>query len=127
MSSFANDLSVNSKSASSPRGDIALAIRVIRSLKAPVGYLSEYVPPAHPLAGQFCSHVGTIKPYLEAGAYCFMPNKTFLVRLRSNSDQHVRATTVEVHGNHLVFLTEKGKLAAAFLLDLVESWNEIAS
>jgi hypothetical protein len=24
-----------------------------------------------------------------------------------------------------VFLTEKGKLAGAFLLDLVESWNEI--
>jgi hypothetical protein len=57
----------------------------------------------------------------------FMPNKTFLVRLRSDANQHVRATTVEVHGNHLVFLTEKGKLAALFLLDLVESWNEIAS
>jgi hypothetical protein len=54
-----------------------------------------------------------------------MPNKTFLVRLRSNAQQHVRASTVEVHGKHLVFLTEKGKLAGAFLLDLVESWNEI--
>jgi len=56
-----------------------------------------------------------------------MPNKTFLVRLSSDANQHVRATTVEVHGNHLVFLTGKGKLAALFLLDLVESWNEIAS
>ena len=55
-----------------------------------------------------------------------MPNKTFLVLLRSDAHQHVRATRVEVHGNHLVFLTEKGKLASAFLLDLVESWNEIA-
>jgi hypothetical protein len=64
--------------------------------------------------------------WAEPGAYCFMPNKTFLVRLRSDANQHVRATTVEVHGNHLVFLTEKGKLAGAFLLDLVESWNEIA-
>jgi len=68
---------------------------------------------------------GGIAP--DSGAYCFMPNKTFLVRLRSNANQHVKATTVEVHGNHLVFLTEKGKLAGAFLLDLVESWNEIAS
>jgi hypothetical protein len=56
-----------------------------------------------------------------------MPNKNFLVRLRSDAHQHVRAATVEVHGNHLVFLTEKGKLAGVFLLDLVESWNEIAS
>jgi hypothetical protein len=56
-----------------------------------------------------------------------MPNKTFLVRLRSEAIQYVRASTVEVHGKHLVFLTEKGKLAGAFLLDLVDSWNEIAS
>ena len=55
-----------------------------------------------------------------------MPNKTFLVQLRSYAHQHVRATTVEVHGKHLVFLTEKRKLASVFLLDLVESWNEIA-
>jgi hypothetical protein len=58
--------------------------------------------------------------------YCFMPNKTFLIRLTSRAFQHVRADTVEIHGNHLVFLTEKGKLAGAFLLDLVESWNEVA-
>jgi hypothetical protein len=56
-----------------------------------------------------------------------MPNKTFLVRLRSNAVQQVRANTVEIHGKHLAFLTENGKLAALFLLDLVESWNEIAS
>ena len=31
-----------------------------------------------------------------------------------------------MHGEHLVFLTAKGKLAALFLLDVVESWNEIA-
>jgi hypothetical protein len=64
--------------------------------------------------------------WVEPGAYCSMPNKTFLVLLRSNVHQHVRATRVEVHGNHLVFLTAKGKLASVFLLDLVESWNEIA-
>jgi hypothetical protein len=54
-----------------------------------------------------------------------MPNKTFLVRLRSNATQQVRAAKVEVHGKHLAFLTAKGKLAAVFHLDLVESWNEI--
>jgi hypothetical protein len=55
-----------------------------------------------------------------------MPNKTFLVRLRNDAPQQVRAATVETHGEHLVFLTEKGELAALFLLDVVESWNEIA-
>ncbi len=41
-----------------------------------------------------------------------MPNKTFLVRLRSDAIQYVRAATVEIHGEHLVFLTAEGKLAA---------------
>jgi hypothetical protein len=54
-----------------------------------------------------------------------MLNKTFLVRLRNNAIHQVRAVTVEIHGEHLAFLTAKGKLAALFLLDLVESWNEI--
>ena len=66
--------------------------------------------------GAFCA---------QSGAYCFMPNKTFLVRLRSNATQQVRAATVEVHGQQLAFLTAKGKLAALFHLDQVESWNEI--
>ena len=55
-----------------------------------------------------------------------MPNKTFQVRLRSNAIQEVRATTVEVHGKHLVFLTADGNLAALFSLAIVESWIEIA-
>jgi hypothetical protein len=54
-----------------------------------------------------------------------MPNRTFLVRLKSDAIQQVRAATIEVHGQHLAFLTAKGKLATVFLLDLVESWNEI--
>jgi hypothetical protein len=56
-----------------------------------------------------------------------MPNKMFLVRLRSNAIQQVRAATVEIHGEQLVFLTAKRKLAAVFPLDAVESWNETAS
>jgi hypothetical protein len=61
----------------------------------------------------------------KPGAYCFMPNRTFLVRLKSDAIQQVRAASIEVHGQHLVFLTAKAKLVAVFLLDLVESWNEI--
>ena len=56
-----------------------------------------------------------------------MPNKTFLVRLRSNEHLHVSAATVELHGEHLAFLTDKGRLAALFLFETVESWNEIES
>jgi hypothetical protein len=55
-----------------------------------------------------------------------MPNKTFPVRLRNDAFQRVRAATVEMHGEHLVFLREKGELAALFLMELVESRNEIA-
>jgi hypothetical protein len=54
-----------------------------------------------------------------------MPNKTFQVRFRSLGIQRVRATTVEVHGKHLVFLTANGKLAALFSLAIVESWCEL--
>jgi hypothetical protein len=56
-----------------------------------------------------------------------MPNRTFLVRLRDHAIHQVRAATVEIHGEHLAFLTAKGKLAALFLSDMVESWNEIDS
>ena len=61
----------------------------------------------------------------DSGAYCCMPNKTFLVRLTNNAFQQVEAAMVEIHDEHLVFLTDKGRLAALLLLDVVESWNEI--
>jgi hypothetical protein len=54
-----------------------------------------------------------------------MLNKTFLVRLRNNNIQHVRAATVEIRGEHLAFLTAEGALAALFLFSIVESWNEM--
>lgn len=44
-----------------------------------------------------------------------MPNRTYLVKLKSNSLQQVRAEKVEVHGEHLAFLTSQGKLAALFV------------
>jgi hypothetical protein len=56
-----------------------------------------------------------------------MVEKTYLVALKSPNPplQQVVAATVEVHGEHLAFLTTDGKLAALFLLDIVQSWNVI--
>jgi hypothetical protein len=58
-----------------------------------------------------------------------MPDKIFLVRMKSPSGalQHVLATTVEFYGEHLAFLNSQNKLAALFLTDIVESWNEITT
>jgi hypothetical protein len=54
-----------------------------------------------------------------------MIDQTYLVRLKPQSGaiQHVAASIVEVRGDHLVFLDGQGRLAAVFLLDLVESWE----
>jgi hypothetical protein len=58
-----------------------------------------------------------------------MPDKTFLVRMKAPSGalQHVRAVTAEFYGEHLMFLDSEGKVAALFLMEIVESWNEITS
>ena len=57
-----------------------------------------------------------------------MVEQTYLVALKrpSQAVQHVIAATVEVHGKHLVFLNAEGKLAALFLMEIVESWNVIS-
>jgi hypothetical protein len=54
-----------------------------------------------------------------------MANQTYLVSLRPPNPrlQQVMAATVEVQGEHLAFLTTDGKLAALFVLDIVQSWN----
>jgi hypothetical protein len=51
----------------------------------------------------------------------------YLVRIKppSGALQHVTAVRAEIHGEHLVFLNSEGKLAALFLMEIVESWNEI--
>jgi hypothetical protein len=54
-----------------------------------------------------------------------MVDRTYLVALKL-PDQPLRqvvAATVEVHGEQLAFVTAEGKLAALFLLDIVQSWN----
>jgi hypothetical protein len=52
----------------------------------------------------------------------------FLVRFRSPKQTlyYVAASTVEIQGDHLVFVNSKGRLAASFVMDLVCSWNVLS-
>ncbi len=45
-----------------------------------------------------------------------MPSKSYLVRMKAPSGalQHVTASTVEIHDEHLIFCDSEGKLAALF-------------
>jgi hypothetical protein len=57
-----------------------------------------------------------------------MADKTYLVRLKPPglAVQHVTASRFEIHGEHLVFVNSEGKLAALFLMELVQSWNVVS-
>jgi hypothetical protein len=56
-----------------------------------------------------------------------MADKTYLVRFKPPeiSTQVVVAEAAQIYGEHLVFLTSKGELAALFLLEIVEDWSEL--
>jgi hypothetical protein len=58
-----------------------------------------------------------------------MVRKTYLVRFKESdlSPVVVEAERVEVHGEHLVFLSASGELSAMFLLEVVKEWSEIDS
>ncbi len=58
-----------------------------------------------------------------------MIDKAFLVRFKlpELGTQLVIAARAEIRGEHLVLLNSEGKLAALFLLDVVESWVEVQS
>jgi hypothetical protein len=58
-----------------------------------------------------------------------MRDKSYLVRFKSSSlNTHlVIAASVEIHGEHLVFLRSDGSLAALFVLEIVESWPAVES
>jgi hypothetical protein len=58
-----------------------------------------------------------------------MGDNSYLVRFKcSNLNPHlVIAASVEIHGEHLVFLRSDGSLAALFVLEIVESWPEVES
>jgi hypothetical protein len=54
-----------------------------------------------------------------------MTDKTFLVRFkpRELGLKAVIAARAEIHGEHIALLNSKGKLAALFLVEIVQSWN----
>jgi hypothetical protein len=52
-----------------------------------------------------------------------MVDHNYRVHLTTHTVQHVIASTVQLHGDHLVFVNSKGQLTALFLKDLVRSWN----
>jgi hypothetical protein len=54
-----------------------------------------------------------------------MADKTHLLCLKSPrlGFQHVIASSVEIHGEHLAMLNSDGKLVALFLMDEIQSWN----
>jgi hypothetical protein len=55
-----------------------------------------------------------------------MPGKGCLIRFKQSdlTTDLVFASSVEIHGEHLVFLRADGSLAALFFLEAVESWSE---
>jgi hypothetical protein len=52
-----------------------------------------------------------------------MVDHNYRVRLTTQTVQHVIASTVQLHDDHLVFVNSKGQLTALFLKNLVRSWN----
>jgi hypothetical protein len=54
-----------------------------------------------------------------------MQDQIYLVALKppSYAIQQVVAKGYEIHGEHLAFVNEDGKLAALFLMEIVQSWN----
>jgi hypothetical protein len=57
-----------------------------------------------------------------------MPDKRFLLKLKPPglSFRSIVATTAEIHGDHLALVNSEGKLAALFVLDVVDCWFEEA-
>jgi hypothetical protein len=55
-----------------------------------------------------------------------MPDKLYLIRFKASelTFHAVVAARAEIHGEHLLFLRSDGKLAALFLLEIVENWSE---
>jgi hypothetical protein len=58
-----------------------------------------------------------------------MPEKAYIVKFKRPeiSVRPVMAARAEIQGDHLVFVNSEGGLAALFLLEMVQSWNEISN
>jgi hypothetical protein len=56
-----------------------------------------------------------------------MDDKNYLVRFKepNSTPQLVSASSVEIHGEHLVFLRSSGELSALFLMEIVRDWSQI--
>jgi hypothetical protein len=56
-----------------------------------------------------------------------MPDRNYLVRFKEPTlvPQLVRAATIEIQADHLVFSLSGGILSALFLLEVVEDWEEL--
>lgn len=56
-----------------------------------------------------------------------MQDKTYMVRFKVPEImmETVRAVRAEIQDDHLVFIDSQGRLAALFLMELVESWSEV--
>jgi hypothetical protein len=52
-----------------------------------------------------------------------MVDHSYRVRLTTQTFQHVIASTVQPHGDYLMFLNSKGQFTALFLKNEVRSWN----
>jgi hypothetical protein len=52
-----------------------------------------------------------------------MVDHYYRVRLTTQTFQHVIASTVQLHVDHVVFLNSNGQLTALFLKTAVRSWN----
>ena len=58
-----------------------------------------------------------------------MPRKTSLVRfgIPEQSTHPWSQQIAEIQGEHLVLLISQGRLAALFLLEIIESWTKVRS
>ena len=56
-----------------------------------------------------------------------MSDKAYLIRFKHPAlgIQSVIAAVAEIHGEHIALLNSKGKLAALFLTEVVDSWLEL--
>jgi hypothetical protein len=65
--------------------------------------------------------------YIKESAGNQLADKTYIVRFKTPDliTDVVDAARVEVQGEHLAFVTSKGRLAALFLFESVASWSEL--
>ena len=56
-----------------------------------------------------------------------MPEKTYLIHFHESEigPKVIRASHVEIYGDHLAFVQASGELSALVLFDIVKNWSEI--